>query len=186
MIFDNWSSIGRTLVLGVLAYTALVLVLRVSGKRTLAKMNAFDFVVTVALGSTLATILLSKDVALLTGIAALALLITLQYLVAWSSVRWAFVRRLVRSEPRLLVRRGEMLEKAMSEERVARDEVYAAIRSAGVAGVHEVDALILETNGTFSVVRSASTGDTALQPVRGYPDSQSVKQKASNIPPLGR
>ncbi len=65
--FDSWSAMGRTVVVGVLAYLALVLLLRVSGKRTLSKMNAFDLVVTVALGSTLATVLLSTSVALARG-----------------------------------------------------------------------------------------------------------------------
>lgn len=64
MFFNAWSDIGRVLVVGGLAYAGLVLLLRLTGKRTLSKMNAFDLVVTVALGSTLATILLSKDVAL--------------------------------------------------------------------------------------------------------------------------
>jgi uncharacterized membrane protein YcaP (DUF421 family) len=63
MFFDSWDGLLRVVVVGILAYTGLVLLLRISGKRTLSKMNAFDFVVTVALGSTLATILLSSDVA---------------------------------------------------------------------------------------------------------------------------
>jgi hypothetical protein len=58
-----------------LAYGVLIFFLRVSGKRMLSKMSAFDLVVTIALGSTLATILLSKDVTLAEGIAALGLLI---------------------------------------------------------------------------------------------------------------
>ena len=81
MFFDTWAGFGRVLVVGPLAYAALVLVLRVSGKRTLTKLNAFDFVVTVALGSTLATILLSKDVALAEGVLALALLIGMQFVI---------------------------------------------------------------------------------------------------------
>jgi uncharacterized membrane protein YcaP (DUF421 family) len=70
MFFDSWTGLGRVLVVGTLAYFALVLTLRVSGKRTLSKLNAFDLVVTVALGSTLATVLLSKDVALAEGLLA--------------------------------------------------------------------------------------------------------------------
>ena len=53
MLFQDWGGIVRTVVVGSLAYVTLVLFLRVSGKRTLAKLNAFDLVVTVALGSTL-------------------------------------------------------------------------------------------------------------------------------------
>jgi uncharacterized membrane protein YcaP (DUF421 family) len=77
MLFDSWAGLGRVLVVGTLAYVALVLLLRISGKRTLTKLNAFDLVVTVALGSTLATVLLSKSVALAEGALALCLLISL-------------------------------------------------------------------------------------------------------------
>jgi uncharacterized membrane protein YcaP (DUF421 family) len=64
VLFSSWADLGRVLVVGPLAYVSLVLFLRVSGKRTLTKLNAFDLVVTSALGSTLATILLSKSVSL--------------------------------------------------------------------------------------------------------------------------
>ena len=67
MFFDSWASLGRTAVVGILAYVALVLLLRVSGKRTLSSMNAFDLVVTVALGSTLASVFLSSSVPLARG-----------------------------------------------------------------------------------------------------------------------
>jgi hypothetical protein len=63
--FTSWTSVGRTLVVGVAAYAGLIVLLRISGKRTLTKMNAFDLVITVALGSTLATVLLTKSMALL-------------------------------------------------------------------------------------------------------------------------
>ncbi len=76
IFFNGWAVLGRTLLIGVLAYLSLIIMLRVSGKRTLAKMNAFDLVVTVAIGSTLATIVLSKSVALAEGLLALALLVT--------------------------------------------------------------------------------------------------------------
>jgi uncharacterized membrane protein YcaP (DUF421 family) len=77
----------------VLAYVVLVVFLRLSGLRTLSKLNAFDLVVTVALGSTLATVLLTKDVALADGALAFALLIALQFVVTWSSVRVGWLRR---------------------------------------------------------------------------------------------
>ncbi len=79
MLFDTWAGLGRILLVGPLAYGALMVLLRVSGKRTLTKLNAFDLVITVALGSTLATIVLSKDVALAEGVLALGLLAGLQF-----------------------------------------------------------------------------------------------------------
>lgn len=74
MPFDTWDEIGRTLTAGSAAYAALVLVLRISGKRTFTKLTAFDLVVSVTLGSTLATILPNTDVSAIKGVAALAFL----------------------------------------------------------------------------------------------------------------
>ena len=164
MFFGDWFSLLRVMVVGTLAYASLVLFLRVSGKRTLSKMNAFDLVVTVALGSTLATVLLSKDVALAEGLLAFALLIGLQYAVAALSVRSRAWRNLVKSEPRLLMYRGEMLQDPLRDERVTPEEVRAAVRATGLADLAQVRAVILETDGTFSVVEDrADSGATALQ-----------------------
>lgn len=58
--FNGWSGLARVMIVAVAAYVALIIVLRVSGKRVLSKMNAFDLIVTVAIGSAFATILLSK------------------------------------------------------------------------------------------------------------------------------
>lgn len=169
-LFDGWIPILRTVVAGVCAYILLIALLRVSGKRTLSKMNAFDFVVTVALGSTLATILMSsKDVSVVTGFAGLATLVGLQYIVTWLSVRSKTVRRLSRSEPTLLVDHGELLEQAMRGERVSRDEVLAAVREGGLADVEDVGALVLETDGTFSLLKSVHSEDpSALIKVAGF------------------
>jgi uncharacterized membrane protein YcaP (DUF421 family) len=62
IFFESWESIARTLLMTSLSYVTMVILLRISGKRTLAKMNAFDFVVTIALGSSLATVALNKSV----------------------------------------------------------------------------------------------------------------------------
>lgn len=142
----------RTVVVGVLAYLVLVVILRVSGKRTLSQMNAFDFIVTVALGSTLATILLSADTSLVQGILAFLVLVGMQYLITWSSVRSDTVAGLAKSEPTALVYRGRMLEEAMARERVLEVELRAAIRESGVARLEDVDLVVLETDGSFSVV----------------------------------
>src|SRR5690606_5351048 len=105
------------------------------------KMNAFDFVVTVALGSTLATVLLSKDVALAEGVLAFGLLIALQFLITWWSVRSATVRRLVKAEPTLLLHHGRVLVRAMKAARVTQDELLAAARLHGVGSLEKIEAV---------------------------------------------
>ncbi|MGF1451065.1 MAG: DUF421 domain-containing protein [Opitutales bacterium] len=168
VFFDDWLGLLRILVIGVCAYGSLLVLLRVSGKRTLSKMNAFDFVVTVALGSTLATILLSEGVALVEGVLALALLIGLQLAITWLSVRSAGVRQLVKAEPRLLYHRGQFLDAAMKAERVPREEILQTMRSQGIGDTACVMAVVLETDGSLSLITDkGGDGISALRNVRG-------------------
>jgi uncharacterized membrane protein YcaP (DUF421 family) len=160
MLFDSWAGLGRVLLVGTLAYATLVLLLRISGKRTLSKLNAFDLVVTVALGSTLATVLLSKSVALAEGVLALALLIFLQYAIAWLSVRSPRFQSFIKAEPTLLVHRGRFLEGAMRAQRITREEILAALRASGAAEIGKIAAVVLETDGSISVIPAAgAAGD---------------------------
>lgn len=167
VFFNSWGSLLRIVIIGVLAYATLVLFLRLSGNRTLSKMNAFDLIVTVALGSTLATVLLSKDVALVDGALALALLISLQFIITWTSVRFRWVRRLVTGEPLMLLYQGEFLLTTLRQARVTQDEVLSAIRSSGLSDVTAVEAVVLETDGSLSVVkRQAESRQSSLEGVR--------------------
>ena len=154
MIFESWYGILRILVVGPLAYASLIVLLRVSGKRTLAKLNAFDLVVTVALGSTMASVLLSKTVALLEGITGMLVLVGLQYAVAFLSVRYSTVSDLVKSEPTLLLRDGRFLSSALQRQRITEAEILSALRSSGVAEPAGAGAVILETDGSLSVIKA--------------------------------
>lgn len=173
MFFSGWATLGRTAVIGFLAYVVLIVFLRVSGKRTLSKMNAFDFVVTVALGSTLATILLNRDVALAEGALAFALLIGLQFVVTWVSVRVPLVKRVVAGEPRMLLYRGQCLPQAMHQARITFDELRAAVRQQGIGSLGALEAVVLETDGSLSVVRLGEGADaSSLEGMRRQGETQ--------------
>jgi uncharacterized membrane protein YcaP (DUF421 family) len=178
MFFDSWTGLGRVLLVGTLAYGALVLLLRISGKRTLTKLNAFDLVVTVALGSTLATVLLSKSVALAEGLLALALLIFLQFAITWLSVRSPRFQAMIKAEPTLVVHRGQFLDGAMRGQRITRDEILAAMRASGSADVKDVAAVVLETDGSLSVV-STPSGGSAVTTIANV-----VAPASADVPPL--
>ena len=167
MFFDSADGLVRVLVFGVAAYAALVVLLRTSGKRTLAKLNAFDLVVTVALGSTLATVLLSPDVALAEGVLGLFTLVAAQFTVAWSAARWPRVARAVKAEPAVLVWQGAVIESELRRHRVAPEEVRQALRQRGIGSLDAVAALVLETDGTLSVLTDIGAGSaSALVGVR--------------------
>jgi uncharacterized membrane protein YcaP (DUF421 family) len=137
MWFDVVGDIARVVLIGSAAYISLIVILRISGKRTLAKLNAFDLVVTVAVGSTLATILLNSDVSFAEGVTALALLAVLQFLVG-----------------------------------VSVDQIRQAIRSTGQGDVGQVAAVVLESDGSLSVIARDKVGDwSALAGLGNVPAS---------------
>lgn len=155
IFFNEWAGIGRILMTGVLAYAALIVMLRTSGKRTLSKFNAFDFIVTICLGSMLSSIIITKSVPLVEGIVGLALLIVLQFAITWLSVRSRTFETLIKSNPTLLVHRGAYQDKAMHVERVSKEEILAALHANGLAEMSDLHSVVLETDGSLNVFRAA-------------------------------
>jgi len=152
IFFHGWSGPVRILIVGVLSYAALVVLLRLTGKRTLSKLNAFDLVITVALGSTLSTAILDRNTPLLDGIVAMGLLVLLQFAVTWTMVRRPGLHRLIRADPVLLVAGGALRAKTLRRERITDDEVLQAIRDAGGRTLADADAVFLQSDGSMAVI----------------------------------
>jgi len=152
MWLTSWESLLRILAAGTVSYAVLVFFLRVSGKRTLSKLNAFDFVVTVAIGSSFATVLLSKETPVAEGVWGLLLLVALQFVVTWISVRSKIWLKFVKSRPSLMLFKGKMLHENLLRQRLTQDDIYATLRMQGHARTEDVYAVILETDGSLSVV----------------------------------
>jgi uncharacterized membrane protein YcaP (DUF421 family) len=156
---------GIVVASAVTAYALVVATLRATGKRTLSQLNVFDLLVTVGIGTLLGSTVVSADTSVLEGLVAIASLVLLQFVVAWAGARSAAVRGVVKARPRVILRNGHFLEDAAREERFAHAEVLAAIRQAGHAEVEAVGAVVLETNGTLSVLPQAH--GSALEGVIG-------------------
>jgi uncharacterized membrane protein YcaP (DUF421 family) len=158
---ESWPAWLSTLVATPIACIALLVVLRIAGKRTLAKMTAYGLTITVAFGSVFASVLLDRSVPLLEGAVAFAVLAGLQGVLAWASLRSNLVARAVTSRPTALVCRGRVDETLLRRERIRLEEVRTALRAAGHASVSEALAVVLETDGSLSVV--AATGSDPAQ-----------------------
>lgn len=174
-----WMDLVTVAATAVGAYLWLVFVLRLTGKRSLSKLNAFDFAVTVAFGSALATIIISRDVGIFRGGVALAMLALLQYVLTKLSLWSKWVRRTVRSRPTLLVRDGRLYHEALRYERVTVDEIAEAIRKSGQARLDRVGAVVLETDGSFSVVPASDKELDLLYDVRamGQPSKDLIQRR---------
>lgn len=152
IFFAGWYNVGRTMALSVIGFAALMIMLRLSGKRTLSKLNVFDFVFVVAVGSVFAATIIEKDVTLVEGMAAFGTLIVIQLILAKLAVYSPTAERIINGKPTLLLSHGEFIERSLRKERVTEEEVRAAIREEGVTRVEDVDAVVLENDGTLTVV----------------------------------
>lgn len=157
--FAGWEPVGRILVVGTLAYAALVLLLRVSGKRTLAQMNSFDFIITVAIGATFGRIMTARSVALVEAVTAFGLLIGLQYVVTSLQIRSRSFARAVTTAPTLLAYRGEVLDDALRQQRLTADELHAAVRKHGFGSLEEIGSVVLEADGRLAIIGDGKQGD---------------------------
>lgn len=174
MFFSDWHSIFRILAVGTAGYVVIVALLRYFGKRAIAKFNAFDIIITVAMGSAFANTVMPSTVALADGIAAFMLLLLLQRLFAGLAMRVGWFGAHVKNQPLLLVYRGSILWDHARREQLTEQDVFAALRSRGIAAVENVLALVLEPDGTFSALKidELSEGQlpTALRGIEGVPD----------------
>lgn len=165
VFFSGWPSLLRILLVGVPTYLLVLAMLHFGGKHALAKTNAYGLVVTVALGSALASAVLTRQVSLADGVFAIGLLLGLQYLLSTLISRFSWVGSRLTQEPTLLVRDGRMLRQAMRKERVTDSEVLAAIRKHGIDSIEAVAAVVLETDGSFSVIPTLGANPSALADV---------------------
>ena len=175
--FDGWYNLGRAAGLAFLGFLALIVVLRASGKRTLSKMNVFDFVFVVAVGSVFAAAIVDKGVTLLEGLVALTTLVVVQAALAALAARSVRFERLVNGEPTLLLSHGDFLHRALKKERVTEEEVRAAIREQGIERVEDVDAVVLENDGSLTVAYHAKRPGTSSLVDATAPESDGISQK---------
>ena len=153
---------GRIAFTAVVAYFAIILMVRISGKRSTSKMNNYDWIVTVALGSITGSIILLKDVVLLEGFLAVGVLLALQFLTTKLSVHRSGVRKLLVAQPSLLYYNGEFLNDALRQERVTQAEILSAARQQGHSGLDDVQAVILEPDADLSFIEYDKQVDTDL------------------------
>tara|TARA_R110000823_G_scaffold243818_3_gene368088 strand:+ start:73315 stop:73836 length:522 start_codon:yes stop_codon:yes gene_type:complete len=134
-------------------YIATILFTRLAGKRSFSKMSSFDFAMTVAIGSIIATTVLSKSVSLLQGVVGLAAVYVLQFSVAMMR-RFKFVQKLIDNEPLLLMDGKEILHNNLKKAHVTEADLRSKLREANVLELSQVRAVIFECTGDIAVLHT--------------------------------
>lgn len=160
----------------VVIYTILVILVRMIGLRSFSKMSGFDFAVTVAVGSILASAAISDSTSVPESAVALATVFGLQFGVAWfrKHTRWA--EHVVDNEPVVLMAGNQIFRETLARTRVTENDLWAKLREANVLDPREVRAVVLETTGDISVLHGAHDG-TPLNPclLRGIRDVERLE-----------
>lgn len=157
--WTGWSPIWHTLLVGTVGYLTLVVLLRGTGPRTMAKMTPLDFVIAVTLGSAFGRVVTAVDVSLAQAVVALLLLVTVQWVLAALRSRWRFVRRLLDAPPVLLYYDGELQQKALRRHRLTEVDVHSAARQSGQGSLADIQAVILHQDGSLGVISQSAMGD---------------------------
>lgn len=159
MFFQSWSVLLRVVVSAVAVYILVVLALRIIGARALAKMSAYDLIVSIALGSLVAAVPLSSSMTVSDGFAAIVTFLALQELTRFLQARYRIAHHLVRERPHLVLWDGSLIDERLKEIDVSADEVRAAVRQAGLLSLGDAQAVVLENDGAWSVMRREKTPD---------------------------
>jgi uncharacterized membrane protein YcaP (DUF421 family) len=136
-------------------YVAIIIATRVAGKRSFSKMSSFDFAITVALGSVLASVILSKSVSLMQGLLGMGSLYILQMALAFLR-RFSFVQNAVDNKPMLLMEGDTVLEENLRKSKVTLSDLKGKLREANVLHRDQVCAVIFESTGDISVLHKDS------------------------------
>jgi len=153
VFFSNWHQVARIALSAAIVYILVVLALRVIGARALAKMSAYDLVVTIALGSLVASIPLTTGITVSDGFTAIIVFLVLQEIVRRLQARYRVAHHAVRERPHLVVWDGQLVRDRLDNLAVSDDEVRGAIRQAGLASIGDAQAVVLENDGVWSVIR---------------------------------
>jgi uncharacterized membrane protein YcaP (DUF421 family) len=135
-------------------YLALIGFTRLAGLRSFSKMSSFDFAVTVAFGSLLASTVLTNTPPLAQSIVALATLFLIQYVVGLLRVHSSFMVKAVDNVPSLVMAGPDILHENMRKVRMTEDDLYAKLREANVTRFEQVRAVVVESTGDVSVLHA--------------------------------
>jgi uncharacterized membrane protein YcaP (DUF421 family) len=149
----------RVLFITVTGYLTLLVLLRVSGQRTLSQMTAFDLVITVTLGSAFGRVITAREVALIEVIAAFGTLILLQVGIAALWGRSGTLRSGLHPQSVLLYHDGEVVTGALRKHHLTEQDLVSAARQDGLGSLEEARAIVLEGNGSFAVISASQYGD---------------------------
>lgn len=151
-INTTWTAAMMVVLSAVVIYISIVFFTRVAGLRSFSKMSSFDFAITIALGTVIASTILTEDPPLLQAIVALGMLYAIQITVALLRSRSAVMSKIVDNQPLLLMDGTRIIDQNLKKARVTKSDLLANLRKANVTKMKQIKAVVMETTGEISVL----------------------------------
>ncbi len=133
-------------------YIAMILGLRLLGKRELGQLSIYDLVLIIVISNSVQNAMVGGDNTLLGGLVAALTLLVLNRLFTWFMMRSDRIRDWMEGEPALLVRDGKLLKSQVQKEGITTEHVLAAMREHGIDDLKQVQMAVLEVDGSISIV----------------------------------
>ncbi|HKB69216.1 MAG TPA: YetF domain-containing protein [Thermoanaerobaculia bacterium] len=151
-----------------IVYTAVLLGLRLSGKREIGQMTPFDLVLILLIANAVQNAMIGNDNSLAGGLVAAGALIALNFSVGRAARKWMGFGRLLKGHASVLINRGVVVEEHLKREGIAQDELTAALREHGVGSLDDVRLAVLEVDGSISVLKNEDVSPAAGKPHRRF------------------
>lgn len=168
----SWPLVLIIILKSVGIYIVLIAYTRIAGLRSFSKMSSFDFAITVAFGSVVASTILAKDPPLLQSVVGLGALYGIQMIVSNLRGSSTVMSKLVDNQPLLLMRGTDIIEENLKEAKVTHDDLRAKLREANVTQMHQIHAVVMEATGDIAVMHNDDPDhkldDELLKSVRGW------------------
>ncbi|HEV2140622.1 MAG TPA: YetF domain-containing protein [Candidatus Dormibacteraeota bacterium] len=158
-------SVLELVVRGVVVYVALLVALRIFGKREVGQFTIYDLVFVLLVANALQPAMTGPDTSLVGGLVLIAALVTANAVVGRLD-QVPIIHRLFTPAPAVIIRNGEYIAAQMNREGVTQDEIEMAIREHGLTGANDVKLAVLEADGTISVVPKDSVIQKPVHRVR--------------------
>jgi uncharacterized membrane protein YcaP (DUF421 family) len=139
----------------VAVYVVVLVLVRITGKRTVGQFTPFDLLLVVLLGTAVQNSLIGEDVSLPGGLILATTLIVLNWLLGFASARSHRLDRMIEGEPVVLARNGQVFERVLRRENVSVADFDLAKRKAGCASDADISLAMLETSGEITLVKNS-------------------------------
>jgi len=155
--------LAHFLIRGVVVYIAILLLMRLGGKRQVGQMGTGEFVTVLLISNAVQNSMNGGDNSITGGILLAAILVILSGIVSYLTFKSRRMENFLQGRPRLLIHGGKLIEKNLDKEFISLTDFKTILRKQGLHDLNEISEAVLESDGSVSVIRKVDVKNTSSQ-----------------------